>query len=52
MVFRTLAAGSFLVGTPAPADLGAEPAESPSSPGPADNEREPDAVAGTRRTGC
>ncbi len=47
MVFRTLAAGSFLVGTPAPADLGAEPAESP-----ADNEREPDVVTGTRRSGC
>ncbi|WP_158602834.1 hypothetical protein [Jiangella rhizosphaerae] len=46
MVFRTLATGAFVVGSPAPADPGAEPAESPSSPGPADGEREPDAVAG------
>ncbi|WP_162605772.1 hypothetical protein [Jiangella aurantiaca] len=48
MVFRMLATGAFLVGTSAPAgpDPGAEPAESPSSPGAADGEREPDAVAG------
>ncbi|WP_157987414.1 hypothetical protein [Jiangella endophytica] len=50
MVFRTLATGAFLVGTPAPGEPGAEPAESPSSPGAADGEREPDAVAGNRPT--
>lgn len=51
MVFRTLTTGAFLVGTPAPADAGAEPAESPSSPGTADGEREPDVMAGKFSTG-
>ncbi|WP_157574981.1 hypothetical protein [Jiangella muralis] len=49
MVFRTLATGAFLVGTPARDDSGAEPVES--SPGVADGEREPDAVAGKWQAG-
>lgn len=48
-MFRTLTAGSFLVGTSAPADLGAEP--EPPAPGTADDERRPDAVAGRRPNG-
>lgn len=62
MVFRTLTAGAFLVGastgsTGTTAAGGAEPdAEPARTPSPSarngtDREREPDAVAGERRTG-
>ncbi|WP_158564389.1 hypothetical protein [Jiangella anatolica] len=43
MVFRTLTTGAFLVGMAMPADAAAEPVDPP--PAPADDGREPDAVA-------
>jgi hypothetical protein len=53
MVFRTLTAGAFLVGAPpGAAEPDAEAQLAPSTGGTErEPEREPDAVAGERRTG-